>query len=132
MEPEQELCNKMEKYWHITNIENNPKLYHSSDTTVSYDITKMNQIVTTGKYEDEPKPTDNVWIGISHVHLPTCWCPLCESWESHPESLHHDRMAFMKKIREKVQQTIYKYPSERYTREKDRRYNNNDQDNARS
>jgi hypothetical protein len=74
----------------------------SSDTTVSYDITEMNHIFTTGNYKDESKPTDSVWIGISHVHLPTFWCPLYESWENHPESLHADCMAFLKKIRDKT------------------------------
>jgi hypothetical protein len=56
----------------------------SSDTTVRYYITKTNHIFKTANCKGEPKSTDNVLIGISHVHLPTYLCPLCESWESHP------------------------------------------------
>jgi hypothetical protein len=41
-------------------------------------------------------------------------------------------VAFLKQIREKVQHWIYRSPEERYTREKDRLYNNNDQDNDRN
>jgi hypothetical protein len=43
-----------------------------SDSTItdntsvnSYDITKTNHIFTAC-HNDEPKPSDNVWIGISH------------------------------------------------------------------
>jgi hypothetical protein len=41
---------------------------------------------------------DNIWIGISHVFLPTFWCPKCEKWTSHPESYHeeHTRWQTMK------------------------------------
>jgi hypothetical protein len=91
----------------------------SSYTTVSYDITKTSHIFTTANYKDEQKPTYNVWIGISQVHLPTYWCPLYDSWESHPESLHTDRMAFLKKMREKIEQFIRRDLTERYTRDKD-------------
>jgi hypothetical protein len=37
---------------------------------------------------DAPKPTYNIWIGTSHVFLPTCWCSKCDSWSSHHEKLH--------------------------------------------
>jgi hypothetical protein len=100
----------------------------SSDTASSYDITKTNHIFKTPNYKDEPKPTDNVWVGISHVHLPTFWCPLCESWSIHPESLHHDCIGFLKQIRDKVQKAMYRDPNERYTRKKDWSYNNSDRD----
>jgi hypothetical protein len=69
----------------------------SSDTTVSYDITKTKHRFKTANYKDKSKPTDNVWIGINHEHLPTYWCPLSESWESRPESLHHDCVDFIQK-----------------------------------
>jgi hypothetical protein len=101
----------------------------SSDTTVSNDTTNTSHIFTTTNYEDQPKPPDNVWIGIIHVHLPTYWCSLCESWESHPESLHTDCMAFLKKMREKKEQFIRRYPTDRYTRDKDRGYNNGRENN---
>jgi hypothetical protein len=35
---------------------------------------------------DAPKPTDNVWIGTSHVFLPTFWCSKCDSWSSHHDN----------------------------------------------
>jgi hypothetical protein len=90
-----------------------------SDTTVSYDITKTSHILTTTNYKKQPKPTDNIWIGISPVHLPTYWCPLCEIWEIHPESPHTDRMVFLKRTREEKQQFITRDPTQRYTRGKD-------------
>jgi hypothetical protein len=65
-------ASKMGKLWHVTMIEKIPNsITTSSDTAVSYDITKISHIFTTANYKDQPKPADNVWIGISHVHLPT-------------------------------------------------------------
>jgi hypothetical protein len=67
---------------------------------ISYDITKKNHIFTAHHY-NEPKPTDNVWIGISHTYLPTLWCPKCNKWDSHPETLLKDRMRFIDMMEEK-------------------------------
>jgi hypothetical protein len=41
---------------------------------------------------DAPKPTDNVWIGTSHILLPTFWCSKCDSWSSHHDKLHDKRL----------------------------------------
>jgi hypothetical protein len=81
----------------------------SSSSLISYDITKTNHIFTAPSYRDAPKPTDNVLIGISHTHVPTCWCPKCDRWESHPESIHRDRMAFLRMIRARTENNDQKY-----------------------
>jgi hypothetical protein len=39
-----------------------------------------------------PKPTDNIWIGVSHVFLPTFWCAKCNSWSSHHDKIHDERI----------------------------------------
>jgi hypothetical protein len=36
-------------------------------------------------------PTYNVWIGTSHIFLPTFWCSKCNSWSSHHNKLHDER-----------------------------------------
>jgi hypothetical protein len=41
---------------------------------------------------DAPKPTDNIWIGTSHVFLSTFWCSTCDSWSSHHDKLHDERI----------------------------------------
>jgi hypothetical protein len=41
---------------------------------------------------DAPKPTDNIWIGVSHVFLPTFWCTECNSWSSHHDKIHDERI----------------------------------------
>jgi hypothetical protein len=41
---------------------------------------------------DAPKPTDNIWIGTSHVFLPTFWCSKCDSWSSHYDKLHDEHI----------------------------------------
>jgi hypothetical protein len=41
---------------------------------------------------DAPNPTDNIWISTSHVFLPTFWCAKCDSWSSHHDKLHDERI----------------------------------------
>jgi hypothetical protein len=41
---------------------------------ISYEITYTKHRFTKSNH-DADKPTENVWIGISHVFLPTLWCP---------------------------------------------------------
>jgi hypothetical protein len=41
---------------------------------------------------DAPKPTENIWIGISHIFLPTFWCAKCDSWSSHHDKIHDERI----------------------------------------
>jgi hypothetical protein len=45
----------------------------SDQTTISYDPRQSKNIFTKINI-NEPKPTDNIWIGTSHVFLPTFWC----------------------------------------------------------
>jgi hypothetical protein len=39
---------------------------------------------------DAPIPTDNIWIGVSHVFLPTFWCSKCNSWSSHHDKIYDE------------------------------------------
>jgi hypothetical protein len=41
---------------------------------------------------DVPKPTDTIWIGVSHVFLPTLWCAKCNIWSSHHDQIHDERI----------------------------------------
>jgi hypothetical protein len=41
---------------------------------------------------DAPKPTYNIWIGVSHIFLPTFWCAKCNSWPSHHDKIHDERI----------------------------------------
>jgi hypothetical protein len=41
---------------------------------------------------DAPKPTDNIWIGVSHIFLPTFWCAKCNSWSIHHDKIHDERI----------------------------------------
>jgi hypothetical protein len=59
--------------------------------TISYDPRQSKHIFTKINI-DEPKPTDNIWIGTSHVFLPTFWCQKCNSWSSHHDQLHDERI----------------------------------------
>jgi hypothetical protein len=47
-------------------------------STVSYDPYLSTHFFTKVNI-DAPKPTDNIWIGVSHVFLPTFWCAKCNS-----------------------------------------------------
>jgi hypothetical protein len=72
-----------------------PRLISTSATaerpTISYDPRQSKHIFTKINI-DEPKPTDNIWIGTSHVFLPTFWCQKCNSWSSHHDQLHDERI----------------------------------------
>jgi hypothetical protein len=57
---------------------------------ISYDITQRKHRFKEAK-RDAEKLTGFVWIGISHIFLPTFWCPRCDEWVSHSESLHDER-----------------------------------------
>jgi hypothetical protein len=58
-------------------------------SNISYDPYRSTHIFTKVNI-DAPKPTDNVWIGTSHVFLPTFWCSKCNSWSSHHDKLHDE------------------------------------------
>jgi hypothetical protein len=52
----------------------------ADQTTISYDPHQSKHIFTKiNIHEPKPKPTDNIWIGTSHVFLPTFWCKKCNS-----------------------------------------------------
>jgi hypothetical protein len=48
--------------------------------------------VSTKVNIDAPKPTYNIWIGVSHVFLPTFWCAKYNSWSSHHDKIHDERI----------------------------------------
>jgi hypothetical protein len=63
----------------------------ADQSNISYDPYLSTHIFTKVNI-DAPKPTDNIWIGTSHVCLPTFWCSKCDSWSSHHDKLHDDRI----------------------------------------
>jgi hypothetical protein len=60
-------------------------------SNISYDPYLSTRVFTKGNI-DAPKPTDNIWIGIKHVFLPAFWCSKCDSWSSHHDKLHDERI----------------------------------------
>jgi hypothetical protein len=74
-----------------------PRLISTAATaerpTISYDPRQSKHIFTKINI-NEPKPTDNIWIGTSHVFLPTFWCQKCNNWSSHHDQLHDERICW--------------------------------------
>jgi hypothetical protein len=60
-------------------------------STISYDPYLYTHVFTKVNI-DAPNPTDNIWIGVSHVFLPTFWCSKCNSWSSHHDKIHDERI----------------------------------------
>jgi hypothetical protein len=60
-------------------------------SAVSYDPYLSTHVVTKVNI-GAPKPTDNIWIDVSHVFLPTLWCSKCDSWSSHYDKIHDERI----------------------------------------
>jgi hypothetical protein len=60
-------------------------------SAVSYDPYLSTHVFTKVNI-DAPKPADNIWIGVSHVFLPTFWCSKCDSWSSHHDKIHEERI----------------------------------------
>jgi hypothetical protein len=60
-------------------------------STISYDPYLSTHVFTKVNI-DTPKPTDNIWIGVSHVFLPTFWCAKCNSWSSHHDKIYDERI----------------------------------------
>jgi hypothetical protein len=60
-------------------------------STVSYDPYPSTHVFTKVNI-DAPKPTYNIWIRVSHVLLPTFWCVRCNSWSSHHDKIHDERI----------------------------------------
>jgi hypothetical protein len=99
-------------------------------SAVSYDPYLFTHVFTKVNI-DAPKPTDNIWIGVSHVFLPTFWCAKCDSWSSHHAKIHDERIRWQtmkdaqvaKQVeqRKQNQQNHYGPPQQQ-----DRHYSRND------
>jgi hypothetical protein len=99
--------------------------------TISYDPFLSTHVFTKGNI-DAPKPIDNIWIGFSHVLLPTFWCKKCDSWSSHHDKIHDERiqwqnmknaqMAKQEEYQKQTQQSHYGHPQlqDRYYGPKDK------------
>jgi hypothetical protein len=60
-------------------------------SNISYDPYLSTHIFTKVNV-DAPRPTYNMWIGTSHIFLPTFWCSKCDSWSSHHDKIHDERI----------------------------------------
>jgi hypothetical protein len=99
-------------------------------STISYDPYLSTHVFTKVNI-DAPKPTYNIWIGASHVFLLTFWCSKCNSWSSHHDKIHDERirwqnmkdaqMAKQVEYRKQTQQSHYGPPQLQ-----DRTYGRND------
>jgi hypothetical protein len=99
-------------------------------STISYDPYLSTHVFTKVNI-DAPKPTDKIWIGVSHIFVPTFWCAKCNSWSSHHDKIHdeHIRWQNMKdaqiakqvEYRKQTQQNHYGPP-----KQQDRKYSKND------
>jgi hypothetical protein len=102
-------------------------------SAVSYDPYLSTHIFTKVDI-DAPKPTDNIYIGVSQVFLPPFWCAKCNSWSSHHETIHDERIRWQnmkdaqvaKQVeqRKQNQQNHYGPPQQQ-----DRQYGRNDNNN---
>jgi hypothetical protein len=60
-------------------------------SAVSYDPYLSTHVFTKVNI-DAPKPTNNISIGVSQVFLPTFWCAKYDSWSSHHDKIHDERI----------------------------------------
>jgi hypothetical protein len=71
-----------------------PRLIPTATTAdrsnISYKPYRSKHVFTKVNHEARA-PTDNIWIGTSHIFLPTCWCSKFDSWSSHHDKLHDER-----------------------------------------
>jgi hypothetical protein len=58
-------------------------------SNVSYDPYLSTHVFTKVNI-DAPKPTESIWMGTSHIFLPTFWCAKCDSWSSHHDKIHDE------------------------------------------
>jgi hypothetical protein len=99
-------------------------------STISY-YPYLSTHVFTKVNIDAPKPTDTIWIGVSHIFLPTFWCVKCNSWSSHHDKIHDERIRWQNmkdakiakqvEYRKQTQQSHYGPPQQQ-----DRPYCRND------
>jgi hypothetical protein len=101
-------------------------------STISYDSYLSTHIFTKVNI-DAPKPTDNLWIGVSRVFLPTFWCAKCDSWSSHHDKIHDERIRWQnmkdaqvaKQLEQRNQNQQNHYgPPQQQDRQYGRNYNN--------
>jgi hypothetical protein len=62
----------------------------AEQSNISYDPYLYTHVFTKINI-DAPKPTDNIWIGTSHVFLPNFWCSKFDGWSSHRDKLYEAR-----------------------------------------
>jgi hypothetical protein len=60
-------------------------------STISYDPYLSTHVFIKVNI-DATKPTDKIWIVVSHVFLPTFWCVKCNSWSSHHEKIYDEHI----------------------------------------
>jgi hypothetical protein len=98
-------------------------------STTSYDPYLSTHVFTKVNI-DAPKLTDNIWIGVSHICLPTFWCAKCNSWSSHHDKIHDERIRWQnmkdaqiaKQVEYRKQTQIHYLPPQ----QQDRQYGRND------
>jgi hypothetical protein len=110
----------------------------SDRSNISYYPYLSTHVFTKVNYE-APVPTDNVWIGASHIFLPKFWCSKCDSWSSHHEKLHDEhtrwkamntaQLAKQEEYRKQNPQNHYGPPYQQ-NRTFNRNYNNKRSDNS--
>jgi hypothetical protein len=101
-------------------------------STISYDPHLSTHVFTKVNI-DTPKLTDSIWIGVSHLFLPTFWCAKCNSWSSHHDKIHDERIRWQNmkdaqiakqvEYRKQTQQSHYG-PPQQQDRPYGRHYNN--------
>jgi hypothetical protein len=96
-------------------------------SAVSYDPYLSTHVFTKVNI-DAPKPTDNIWIGFSHVCLPTFWCAKCDSWSSHHDKIHDERIRWQNMKDAQVAKQVEQRKQNHYgpPQQQDRQYSRND------
>jgi hypothetical protein len=99
-------------------------------STVSYDPYLSTHIFTKVNI-DAPKPTDNIWKGVSHLFSPSFWCAKCDSWSSHHDKIHDERIRWqnMKDAQVAIQLEQRKQKQQNHygpSKQQDRQYSQND------
>jgi hypothetical protein len=59
-------------------------------------------------------------MGVSHVFVPTFWCVKCDSWSSHHDKIHDERIRWQN-MKDENQQSHYGPPQQQ-----DRQYGRNE------
>jgi hypothetical protein len=99
-------------------------------STISYDPYLSTHVFIKVNI-DAPKPTDNIWIGVSHIFLPTFWCAKCNSWSSQHDKIHDKRIRWQNmKYAQVAKQVEYRKQTQQShygpTQQQDRQYGRND------